>query len=181
MDPWSEAFSIHLENARWFVEQEKGRIDGFHQRASYFLGFSGVVLAILPTIVDPVMNTKGWFLRDSCWTALVISVILLSLGALLSVSTMSIRSVLEVPVRGLQSRWVDWTSELPEEPDSAQILADYANALFGSRTDATESALLSLRAEGDVRARRLRFATWFTVLGITVLGLMLILLIAARI
>jgi len=181
MDSWSEAFSTHLENARWLIEQERGRIDGLHQRASYFLGFSGVILAILPTAIDPIHNSQNSILRNTCWALLIATVLLLALGALLSVMTMGIRHVLEVPAKGLQSRWVEWSNNLPEQPETAQILADYANALLGRETNAKESALLALRAEGDVRARHLRYAMWLTVSGMTTLGALLIGLTACRI
>jgi len=181
MDSWSDVFSIQLENARWLIEQERGRIDGFHQRASYFLGFTGVILAILPSVINPVITTRGWFARDICWGLLIAAVLLLALGALYSVKAMGIRSVFEVPVKGMQTRWVEWSSDLPESPDSAQVLADYANALFGRGETAKESALLALRAEGDYRATRLRNAVALTLAGISALGLLPIVLMTVRI
>ncbi|MFI5034997.1 MAG: hypothetical protein ACHQFZ_02190 [Acidimicrobiales bacterium] len=181
VETWADVFAIYLENARWLVEEARGRTDGLHQRASYILGFSGVVLAILPTFFNTVLSTRGWFIRDVCWILLVVVVILLSCGAVFAARVMFVHEVLEVPATELQSRWVEWTNKTDKEPFAAQALADYANALFGREANDQASPLLAIMADGDRRAHRLRASMWITVSGIATLALMLIALIIARI
>ena len=162
-DTWSEVFAVYLDNVRWMIEETRGRIDGLHQRASYILASTGVILAILPTVIDPVRGTKGWFLRDLCWVSLVAVVVLLAAAAIYSALAMFVHEILEVPGRELQSQWIKWTDDVDQKPDSSQVIADYANALFGREPTLEASPLLSLMADADKRARLLRMSMWLAV------------------
>lgn len=180
MDEMIETLSLHLENARWLIDEERNRIDGFHQRASYFLGFTGVILAILPVIIDPITSTRNSGLRNAAWALAMTTVILLVGAVFFAVKTMAVRSVLEVPISDLQSRWISWSSALPNAPDRAQVLSDYVNSLFGREPIPTESALLSLRSESEDRARFLRQSVWLSLGGFVALGSLIIVLMASR-
>lgn len=179
-DPWTDVFAF-LENARWMVDESRTRIDGLHQRASYIMAFTGVILAILPTVIDPVTNTKGWFLRDICWALLIGVVTLLAASAFYSARVMFVHPVMEVPAKELQSQFVNWTNKVDKKPETAQIVANYANAIFGSGTVEKDSPLLSLIADAHKRALLLRSSMWLALAGLAALALMLLGLIGGRI
>jgi len=177
---WSEVFSAQVENAKWLVDRESTRIDGFHQRSSYLLGFAGVILAILPTTLDPIESIEIGHLKLAAWCLVTAAALTLSIGALFALLTIAVRKSLEVPVKGMQRTYVEWSQQL-NDPDSAQVLADMTNALMGRESTAEASAVLAIRAEGDVRALRLRISVWLTTAGILALGMLFLILVAGRI
>ena len=180
MSEWSEVFSIQVENARWLIDRESARIDGFHQRASYLLGFSGVILAILPTTLDPIGHVHNLHLRWVAWGLVSLAATALAVSAFFSLLTIAIRRSFNVGIKKMQLNWIEWSTSL-EKPDTAQVLADIANALMGRDATAEKSAVLAIRAEGDVRAFRLRLSVWSSTLGIIALAALFIVLVASRI
>jgi hypothetical protein len=179
MDEWAEVFSAQLENARWLIAREDGRIEGFHQRASYLLGFTGVILAIMPVLLDPIGSMTHGNPRLAAWSLALLAALSLGLGAIFSLITLSVKDHLGVPVKAIQKLWIDWSSE-SLVPQTSQVLADYANALLGRSPTAETSALLAIHAEGDVRGNQLRIATWSSTCGIVALGALFALLLAVR-
>jgi len=180
MDEWAEVFSSQLHFAQWMIDRESSRVDMFHQRASYLLGFDGVILAILPVVLAPIASTNGGTVRDASWALALLAAVSFVLAVLAAVQTMNIRPVREVPLLAIQRRWVTWSTNL-HMPDAAQVLADQANSLYGSESTTKDSALLAIRAEADVRARQLRIAFWSSAIGVTALGGLFITLMAARV
>jgi hypothetical protein len=180
MDSWSEIFSIQLENAKWLLDRESARIDGFHQRASYLLGFAGVILAILPMTLDPIGKIANEQARWCAWVLVSLSAVLLAVGALFSLLTLTVRKALNLGIKQLQQNWVEWTREL-DNPNAAQVLADLTNAVMGRTSNAQDSALLAVRSEGDVRAIRLRISMWCSTCGVIALAGMFLVLVATTI
>jgi hypothetical protein len=180
VDDWSEVFGAQVENGRWLLDRESARIDGLHQRASYLLGFTGVILAILPTTLDPIQGTHDLHLRWLAWALVSLAAVSLATGALFSLLTIAIRKTLNLGVKGMQETWVEWSNNL-QTPDTAQVLANIANALMGRQSTAVDSPVLAIRADGDVRANRLRISVWSSTCGIIVLAILFIVLVASRI
>jgi hypothetical protein len=180
---WSEVFSIQVENARWLIDRETARIEGIHERASYLLGFTGVILAILPVALTPILDIRLLAVKWIAFVLVGLAAVFLSGGALLSLLAISVKKYSEVPVKGMQLSWVDWSSKLDgnSEADAAQVLADIANALMGRTPQADESAILAIRAQGDVRAQRLKISVWLATAGILALGALFLVLAGSRI
>jgi hypothetical protein len=94
--------------------------------------------------------------------------------------TITIRKSLSLGIKGMQQTWVDWSNHL-KAPETAQVLANIANALMGREPTATDSPLLAIRADGDVRANRLRISVWCSTCGIVMLAALFIVLVGSRI
>ena len=176
----SEALAVHAENARWLIDRASVRIDSFHQRAATLLGFTGVILAILPSVLDPIARTPGPCLRLSAWIVALVSAVALASGSAASLMVLLIRNQLDVGMDKIVQRWVDTTTG-SFKMIPGQVLSDYANAYFGRAATERASVLLALKAQGDSKASWLRISMWLSAAGIVLLGALLAILVGGRI
>lgn len=175
------AFAVHAENARWLIDRQSSAIESLHQRAATLLGFSGVILAILPSVLGTIGSTSGHRLVLACWATCAVSAIALAFGAACSLTVILTRLQLDVGTAGIVNRWVNATSKSPIEMKSVQVQADYVNAYFGRSTDPCQSALMALRDQSQTKAQWLRRSMWSSAVGIILLGALLAMLVAGRV
>jgi hypothetical protein len=181
-----DSFAVHAENARWLVDRETNAIESLHQRASTLLGFTGVILAILPSVLVPIQTTPGANIRLAAWGIALVGTLAFSLSAAASLGVLLVKSKVDVGIKGIVERWVAVTANGPVTADEgtalapAQVESDYVNAYFGREATSEKSALLSLRKQHQSKAKWLRRSQWTSVIGILLLGALLATLVGAR-
>jgi hypothetical protein len=174
----SDALAVHAENARWLIERETNRIESFHQRAATLLGFTGVILAILPSSLDPIQKVSNQTLKLADWAIALSSATTLAIGAASSLLVILVKKTGDLDYEALVTKWIE-TSSSPLRP--GQVQADYVNAYFGRKLTISDSTLLSLGSQGHSKAQALRLAMWSSTAGIVLLGALLATLLANRI
>lgn len=141
-----DAFAAH---ARWLLEWHNKRNDGFATRSVAVLGFTGVILALLPRGLDlsgPLHMTGG---IRAC---LIATAVFLLLTAAFCLLVLAPRTSNAPSVRHLREQWRKYIDAQDAPRPQAQITE---GLLHGRSVDATSPVDLAFR-EANRRGR------WFT-------------------
>jgi hypothetical protein len=166
----AEAF---LAAARVVADWQQARAEAFERKAASLLGFSGVLLVLLPTLWAPISRIRDAGIRH--WLE-ALAVALLALAAGAAALTLRRRRYANADLEQLRAEWT--TYKYQAHRTAPEVLGLVADQLICGSTPV--SPLESLQQDTRVRGRWMARAMWLLVAGIAVMaGLVSVLLVKA--
>lgn len=143
-----------IEQARWLLEWHNARSQAFEARAVAMLGFSGVVLALLPSSLDWLERVPGP--GSLLVGSLVFATLFATITAVLCVLVVRNRRVNAPGIEQLRLWWRDLAAGGDtRKPISAHI----AESLLHGRSPVADSPVDLAYREADQRGRLFRLAS----------------------
>jgi hypothetical protein len=170
-----EAVEAFLVAARAVADWQQARAEAFERKAQSLLGFSGVLLVLLPTLWAPISRTRSTDTRHLLEALALLAVVLLALAAVAAALTLRRRRYANIDLEQLRAEWTTYRHRARRTaPEVLGLLAD--QLICGSTP---VSPLESLQQDTKTRGRWMARAMWLLVAGIAVLaGLVGVLLVS---
>lgn len=159
--------ALLIEQARWLLDYHNRRNDSLGQRSVALLGFTGVVLALVPTAltVPDNLKTSGWL-----YASLYATLATLLATAGLCLKAVATKHTGAPAIRSLRTQLRDHTTGTR----SGKAHVDLAESLLhGLNVEATSPVDLAY-AEADTRARWFRAATVALVVSLVSLAALVV-------
>lgn len=156
-------FALLIEQARWLLDYHNRRSDSLGQRSVALLGFTGVVLALVPTAltVPDDLKTSGWL-----YASLYATLAALVVTAGLCLQALATKRAGAPAISRLRTELRNLTTGTR----TGKAHVDLAESLLhGLKVEATSPVDLAC-AEANTRARWFRAATVALVVSLTALA-----------
>jgi hypothetical protein len=156
----TEAFT---SQARWLLEWHNKRSDGFESRAVAILGFSGVILALLPTGLG---LSKGLKLTSGIKYALFVTAALLLVTAICCVMVLAPRRSSAAQIEQLRQQWKGYSDGWVRGVAQQNI----AESLLHGKQARESSPLERSFVEANVRGHWFALAMYVMLASLTALA-----------
>jgi hypothetical protein len=161
----TEAFTAQ---ARWLLEWHNKRSDGFESRAVAILGFSGVILALLPAGLG---LSKGLKLTSGIKAALFLTAALLLVTAVCCVIVLAPRRSCAPQIEQLRQQWQRYSGGWVRGVAHQNITE---SLLHGKQARESSSPLERSFVEANARGRWFAGAMYFMLASLTALAIVVV-------
>jgi len=170
------AVEAFLAAARAVADWQQARAEAFERKAASLLGFSGVLLVLLPTLWAPISRIRDAGMRHWLEALALVAVALLALAAGAAALTLRRRRYANADLEQLRAEWTSYKYQAHRT--APEVLGLVADQLICGSTPV--SPLESLQQDTKVRGRWMARAMWLLVAAIAVMaGLVSVLLVKA--
>jgi hypothetical protein len=171
------AGAVYYEYARWLLDWHWRRADAYERKASQILAFVGLVLALLPTAVDPIHRLASHSTHSFCAALAVTSAVSLGLAALASACSLWRRPVAGPPLDPVQASFR--RHDDGAGPSAATLTNRVSVAMYGTVEAPTNSPLVALARDARIRGRWFQAAALSMSVAVLLLSVLLTILVLA--
>ncbi|MBU6246066.1 MAG: hypothetical protein KGP12_12700 [Actinomycetales bacterium] len=154
---------MFIDQARWLIAYHDARAEAVSQRSVAVLGFTGVVLALLPSALalPPSLDMNCWL-----WIILIGTIVTLLGAAVLSLKVLWVRET-GVPSARQTRIWLD---EYLKDHRRGMVYADVAETFLHSWNLNEDSPVDREKAVADDRAKWFMWSLVVLVIGLVEVG-----------